>query len=51
MKKLNHPNIVKLLDVYYTVNNCYIITEFCEGGSLQHYIDANDNIEVESVIK
>jgi serine/threonine protein kinase len=51
MKKLNHPNIVKLLDVYYTINNCYIVTEFCEGGSLQHYIDANDKIEAEYVIK
>jgi serine/threonine-protein kinase ULK/ATG1 len=50
MKKLNHPNIVRLLDVYETVNNCYIITEFCEGGSLQNHIDAKDNINAGTVI-
>jgi len=50
MKKLNHPNIVKFLDVYETVNNCYIVTEFCEGGPLQKLIDAKHNINAGTVI-
>lgn len=29
MKKLEHENIVRLLDVYQTSNNMYIVTEFC----------------------
>lgn len=35
IKKLSHPNLLKCLDVYSTVNNCYIITEYCEGGTLK----------------
>lgn len=26
LKKLKHPNIIHCLDIYSTVNNCYIIT-------------------------
>jgi serine/threonine-protein kinase ULK/ATG1 len=32
LRKLNHVNILKCYDVYSTVNNCYIITEFCTEG-------------------
>lgn len=45
MKKLRHPNIVKLLDSYFTKNNCYIITEYCDGGSLQGIIDNKFSFE------
>lgn len=36
--KLDHPNIIKLLDFKRTVNNYYLIFEFCEYGDLDHYI-------------
>jgi serine/threonine-protein kinase ULK2 len=29
LKKIAHINVTRCLDVYSTVNNCYIITEFC----------------------
>ena len=29
MRELEHPNIVKFIDVYYTQNHCYLITEYC----------------------
>jgi serine/threonine protein kinase len=29
MKKIQHKNIVELLDVYQSTNNIYIVTEFC----------------------
>jgi serine/threonine protein kinase len=29
MKKLNHPNIVKIFDVLLTINNAYVIIEYC----------------------
>lgn len=32
--KLKHPNILRCYDVYSTVNNCYIITEYCGDGDL-----------------
>jgi serine/threonine protein kinase len=35
---MDHNNIVKLLDVYQTNNNMYIVTEFCEDGDLRTYI-------------
>ena len=38
MKKVEHTNIVKLLDVYQTNNNMYIVTEFCQDGDLRGYI-------------
>ena len=39
LKKLVHINIIRSLDVYSTLNNCYIITEFCEGGDLQNRVN------------
>ncbi|CAD8096317.1 unnamed protein product [Paramecium primaurelia] len=38
MKDLDCPNIVKLLDVVQTPNNCYIISELCTGGDLREYM-------------
>jgi serine/threonine-protein kinase ULK/ATG1 len=34
LRVMDHPNIIKCHDVYLTNNNCYIITEYCEGGDL-----------------
>ena len=34
IKKISHQNLLKYIDSYETVNNCYIITDFCEGGDL-----------------
>jgi len=34
-KKINHVNLLKYIDSYETINNCYIITEYCEGGDLE----------------
>lgn len=38
LQKLNHSNIVKMLDVAQTSNNIYIYLEYCNGGSLKDYI-------------
>lgn len=29
LESLDHPNLLRLLDLYYTENNCYLITEYC----------------------
>ena len=34
LKHLNHPNVIQCFDVISSLNNCYIITEYCEGGDL-----------------
>lgn len=34
MQKLSHPNLVKFYNMLTTVNNAYVITEYCNGGDL-----------------
>ncbi|CAD8133760.1 unnamed protein product [Paramecium octaurelia] len=51
MKKLNHPNIVQLIDFVISVNNLYIITEYCNGTDLKTYLQENSPLSEESVLK
>ena len=37
LKKLNHPNIVKLYDVIYTDKNIFLIQELVDGKSLREF--------------
>ncbi len=39
MKKLNHPNIVKIYEMYQDEKRFYIVEELCEGGELFDEID------------
>ena len=34
LKQLDHPNIIKIFEVYKNKNKLFIVTEFCEGGEL-----------------
>lgn len=34
LKNLNHPNIVRLFEVYEDDNHIFIVTELCEGREL-----------------
>ena len=34
LKKLDHPNIVKLIEMYQTGEDIWLVQEFCEGGEL-----------------
>ena len=38
MKKIDNKNIVKLIDVLHSINNTYIVTEYCNGGDLREYL-------------
>ena len=38
LKKLSHPNIVKIYEFYITKAHYYIVTEFCKEGELFSYI-------------
>jgi len=51
MKKVDHDNVVKLLDVYQTNNNMYIVTEFCEDGDLRSYIKKKKKLSEAEAIK
>ena len=39
MKDINHPNIIKLIDVKINQQFVYIITEFCNGGNLEDFLE------------
>ena len=39
LRDINHPNIVKLYDVKETSNFYYLVTEYCNGGSLSDCLE------------
>ncbi|CAD8051474.1 unnamed protein product [Paramecium sonneborni] len=51
MKRLKHPNIVQLYDVYSTQNNTYLVQEYCNGPDLKQYLAAKKNLEEDEAIK
>lgn len=51
LKILDHPNIIKLYDLFLYDGNYYVITEFCEGGCLEKYYSANKGNISEETIK
>ena len=34
LKQLDHPNVIKLYDMFKNDDHYYVVTELCEGGSL-----------------
>ena len=42
LMKMDHPNIVKIFEFYNSETHYYLITEYCEGGSLFDLINNND---------
>jgi calcium-dependent protein kinase len=34
MRKLSHPNIIRVYEIYEDKANFYIVTELCKGGEL-----------------
>mmetsp|Transcript_43344 Transcript_43344/g.41749 ORF Transcript_43344/g.41749 Transcript_43344/m.41749 type:complete len:100 (-) Transcript_43344:1050-1349(-) len=48
LTKLDHPNIVKLYEIYQDASNLYLITEYLEGGEVFDLIlkskQLNENI-------
>jgi len=46
MKDLEHPNIVKLFEVIDSIDEgrIYLIMEYCSGGTLDKYIETDENL-------
>jgi len=38
LRKLDHPNIIKLHEIWEWSDCCFLVLEYCEGGELFHYI-------------
>lgn len=49
LKQLNHPNILKCHDVFSSKNNCYIVTDFYEGGDLEKLIFKNKYLQEKNI--
>ena len=39
LKTIDHPNIIKLIDVQETLQHCFIVTEYCNGGNLSFCLE------------
>jgi len=42
LKICQHPNIIRLLDVFENPDYIYIVLEYCAGGDLFQYLDRRD---------
>ena len=51
LENLNHPNIVKLIDVSHANDCVYVVQELVEGGELFSRITDDSNFKNESVVK
>jgi calcium-dependent protein kinase len=38
LQNLDHPNIIKLFEIWEWQDVCFLVLEYCEGGELFHYI-------------
>ena len=44
LRKLHHPNIIKLEDLKRTTNHYYVIMEYCNGGTLTECLEKYKNL-------
>jgi len=49
LNKLDHPNIVKLHEVYFEGNKIYLVMDLVEGTSLYDYINNHDELEEKEI--
>ena len=35
---LNHPNIIKMYEIWEEESRCYLVMEYCDGGELFTYL-------------
>jgi serine/threonine protein kinase len=51
LKRLNHPNIVKLIEVVREEKNIFVVLENCEGGSLLNHILSGAKMGLAEVVR
>jgi serine/threonine protein kinase len=50
MRMLDHPNIMKLFEVYETENSLYLVLELLEGGSFMDIIRECEKLDLNEVM-
>jgi serine/threonine protein kinase len=55
LKDINHPNIVKFVEIHETSKKIYIVTELCNGGNLsnnlENYMEKNNIAFSEEIVQ
>lgn len=51
LQQLDHPHILRFVDLHYTANHCYLITEFCEGGTLEQWAKQGGDLPWAEVVR
>lgn len=51
LKKIHNPNIIRLIDVFNSKNNLYLVYEFCNGGNLEEHIQKQGLLREQEVIE
>lgn len=51
LKAIDHPNIIKIIDYWFSDENFIFITEFMTGGSLSDYIEKNGPLSTKLIRK
>lgn len=49
--KLDHPNIIKLYEIVQSEDTYYIVTEYCDGGTLTDYLNKHKRAKGEKFAK
>lgn len=44
LRLLDHPNIIKLYEIWEWNEVCFLVIEYCAGGELFHYIIDNKHL-------
>ncbi|KAM0679561.1 hypothetical protein GINT2_002189 [Glugoides intestinalis] len=51
LKSVDHPNIIKILDYWFSEENFIFITELMSGGTLKEYIQSNGPLSLKLIRK
>lgn len=49
LRELDHPNLIKFIEIFLTNENIYIITEWYSGGSLKDFIKNSNNFDEQQI--
>jgi len=41
LKNIDHPNVIKLYEIKQTINNFYLVFDYCNGGGLSNCLEAH----------
>jgi len=51
LKKLDHPNIIKIFETFESDTHFYIVSEYCEGGELFDVLDEPNKLSEKVLIQ